>query len=154
MKFCPTPSLIFSWKRLWRAPSTTLKHGNERWIYCARLWPTPVTIIGGNPLQEASVLDSFLESALSPQNGTTLHTAKALYQRSLHFHQGPTMVRHLKPIQHNPALPGAEDYYFYHDSRGRKTAHYKVLWWYLKEIIRQGFFKEYILTSRAASDAG
>ena len=57
-------------------------------------------------------------------------------------------------LQHDSTLPGAKDYCSYHDSKGHKTAHYKSLWWYLKDLVRQGFFKEYILTPGAASDMG
>jgi len=38
--------------------------------------------------------------------------------------------------------------------KGHKTIHCKSLWWYLKELVHQGFFREYVLTPGAAASAG
>jgi len=63
-------------------------------------------------------------------------------------------IRHPRPLQHNPTLPEEEECCSYHDSNGRYTMHCRSLQKYLKELVRQGFLKEYILTLGAASDAG
>jgi len=49
-----------------------------------------------------------------------------------------------RPIQYNLALPVAEEYCSFHDSKGHKTVHCKSLRRYLEELVRQGFPKEYI----------
>ena len=48
-------------------------------------------------------------------------------------------------------LPGAEEYYSYHDGKRHKTIHCQSVQKYLEELIRQGLLKEYILTPEAAS---
>ena len=46
------------------------------------------------------------------------------------------------------------EYYSFHKNKGHKTAHCKSLWWYLEELVRQDFFKEYVLTPRATFSTG
>jgi len=57
-------------------------------------------------------------------------------------------VRRPKPIQHDIVLLRAKDYCSYHDSKGHKTAHYRSLQWYLKELVRQTFITKYVNTLR------
>jgi len=56
-------------------------------------------------------------------------------------------VKRPEPIQYNPMLPGAEEYYSYHDSKGHQTVHCRSLQKYLEKLVRQSFFKECVLTS-------
>ena len=56
------------------------------------------------------------------------------------------------PIQ--PYLPRVEEHCSYHDSKGHHTVHCKHLQRCLKELVYQGFLKEYVLITRAASNAG
>ena len=62
--------------------------------------------------------------------------------------------RCLKPIQHDPALLREEQYYSFHESKGHKIVYCKILQWYLEQLVRQDFLKEYVLTPGAAASAG
>jgi len=60
-------------------------------------------------------------------------------------------VRCLKSIQYNSLLLGLEEYCSYHECKGHQTIHFWALRRYLKELIQQGFIKEYVLAPEAIS---
>ena len=59
-------------------------------------------------------------------------------------------IRRPTPIQYDHSHPRAEEY-CYHDGKEHKTIHCRSLRRYLKELIRQGFLKKYVLTPKASS---
>jgi len=63
----------------------------------------------------------------------------------------PPWVKRSKSIQHNPSLPGSEEYCSYHECKWHQTIHCWDLLRYLEELIQQGFLKEYVLTPEAIS---
>ena len=62
-------------------------------------------------------------------------------------------VRRPRTIQYKLALPGVEEYYFIHDSKGYRTIYCKNLRRYMKVLVCQGFLKEYVFTPEAASES-
>ena len=55
-------------------------------------------------------------------------------------------VRRPSPIQHNPSLPVSEKHCSYYEGKIYQTIHSWALQKYLEELVKQGFFKKYILT--------
>jgi len=76
-----------------------------------------------------------------------LHTVEA----SDHTFKYQPRVKHPKLSHHNLLLLGLEEYCSYHDCKGHKTIYCWALQRYLKELIPQGFLKEYVLTPEIIS---
>jgi len=95
----------------------------------------PATRIRGNPPSKSRRSNSLPKSTANLQSGTTLHSLTLPINEVFTVIKDQPWVRRLTPIQHDPALPEAEDYCSYHDSKGHKTAHSRSLWWYLKELV-------------------
>ena len=119
-----------------------------------RLQPMSITRIGGNlpSRRKHSRLSLQIHSEPSGQNITSL--LRLSFNEVFNALKDQPWVRRTKPIKYVPALPGAEDYCCYYDNKGHNIAHCRRLMWYLKEFVRQVFFKEYIFTLKAASGAG
>jgi len=58
-------------------------------------------------------------------------------------------VKRPESKQHNLARPGAKDYRFFHDNKGLQTSQFRSLRKYLKDLIQQGYLREYFLTPEA-----
>ena len=96
---------------------------------------------------------SFHESVPSLQEGRAFHSVEALNE-VFNVIKDHSRVKHPKSIQYDLTLLEAKKYFSYHDNKGHPTVHYRSLQKYLKEFVHQGFLKEFVLASEAASNVG
>jgi len=129
---CPEPSLIYSWRKWWRALPTSLSNAatmERSWNRNTKLQSMPVTPIGDNlPTKDRRSRSSHrIHSKFSRWRLPINEVFNAIKDQP--------WVKHPKPFQYNHTLSGAEEYCSYHDGKRHQTVYYRSLRKYLKELI-------------------
>ena len=134
--------------------STTIM--TERsWSRSTKFQPVSVTRIGGQPAYKSQAL-----SVLSPNPLQAFKMEQHLTPLRLPINEVFNSIKdqHWLSAQSESDTtlfsPEWKNIVFFNDSKRHKTIHCRTLQKYMEELIPKGFLLEYVLTPRAASDAG
>jgi len=154
VRFYPELSPSSSWRKRWRAPPTTPPNTattEKSQSYSMKWLSESGTWIGGNPTYERQALSVISPSLLQTFKPTEHRSVRLPINEVFNAIKDQLWDRRSRPIRYYPTLSKIDEYCSYHDNKGHKTVHCWNLWKYLKELIRQAFLKEYILTPEATS---